>query len=77
MVKYENECVCCPREMGCLGDSCPYTNVRRIYCDSCGDEYSETELKEINNQHICIHCFREMCEEYFDNLPKIDWEDID
>ena len=77
MVKYENECVCCPREMGCLGDSCPYIKVRRIYCDSCGDEYSEDELREINNQHICIHCFREMCEEYFDGLPEIDLEDYE
>ena len=58
--------------MGCLGSSCPYTKVKRIYCDSCGDEYSENEIKEIKSEHICLYCFREMCEEYFNDLPKID-----
>ena len=31
MIKYENECVGCPPERGCLGSSCPYMNVPRLY----------------------------------------------
>ena len=38
MVRIENECVGCPPEMGCIGNLCPYRNVRRYYCDKCGEE---------------------------------------
>ena len=35
MIKCENECVGCPKEMGCLGDGCPNRNVKLAYCDRC------------------------------------------
>lgn len=28
MVTYENECVGCPPEKGCLGSTCPYRKVK-------------------------------------------------
>ena len=39
MVSYENQCVGCDRP--CIGDSCPYRNVRVLTCDSCGYEVIE------------------------------------
>ncbi len=38
MVTYENECVGCPPEMGCLGSACPNRNVKYLYCDKCGED---------------------------------------
>ena len=54
MVKYENECVGCPPEMGCLGESCPNRNVKRLYCDNCKDEFEE--LYEYDGQELCQDC---------------------
>ena len=36
MVRFEDECVGCPPELGCDGDQCPYKNVPRSYGDECG-----------------------------------------
>ena len=41
MIIYEDECVGCPKEMGCLGSACPYKNVPHYCCDSCGCEDDE------------------------------------
>ena len=40
MIRIENDCVGCPKEMGCLGSSCPYRDVPHYYCDECGEEIS-------------------------------------
>lgn len=53
MIKYENDCVGCPPEMGCLGNSCPNKNVARFYCDECGDN---ADLREYDNKQLCEHC---------------------
>ena len=53
MKKIENECVGCPPEIGCLGNSCPYQNVVRFYCDRCGDEAT---LRHYNDEQICADC---------------------
>lgn len=55
MKKYENMCVGCPPETGCLGKICPNINVPMYYCDVChlaaakytwnGDDYCEDCLK--------------------------------
>lgn len=55
MKKIENECVGCPVEMGCIGDSCPHKNVSRFYCDKCGEE--ET-LYHYDGQELCIDCIK-------------------
>ena len=51
MIKYENECVGCPPERGCLGSSCPYINVPRLYCDDCGEE--DEKLYENDDEQLC------------------------
>ena len=27
MIKYYDECVGCPAELGCIGNGCPYLNI--------------------------------------------------
>ena len=54
MVEYEDECVGCPPEMGCLGkDGCPNMHVSHFYCDECGEE--ET-LYQYNDKQLCKSC---------------------
>ena len=38
MIKYEDNCVGCPPEMGCLGSACSNRNVPVFVCDDCGCE---------------------------------------
>lgn len=54
MIKYENECVGCPPEIGCLGSGCPYVNVKRLYCDDCKEETDTLYI--IDNKEICAEC---------------------
>lgn len=56
MRKIENECVCCPSELGCLGNSCSNKNVVRFYCDRCGNE---TTLYDFGGEELCQHCLLE------------------
>lgn len=56
MIKYENDCVSCPPEIGCLGSSCPNRNVPHYYCDKCGDE---AQLYEYDGKELCIDCIAE------------------
>lgn len=58
-VRYENECVGCPKEMGCLGDSCPNRNVPHYSCDECGDE---GDIYEYEGQHYCASCLLSLFE---------------
>lgn len=60
MIEYENECVWCPEDMGCLGTSCKYVNVPHLYCDECGDE--DDVLYEYQNMCLCTQCFLEKYE---------------
>lgn len=62
MLKYEDNCVGCPTEMGCLGKSCPYMNVPVRYCDVCGD-YAKYNLD--NESDICANCARKMLQKIF------------
>ena len=54
MIKYEDECVGCPPEMGCLGDGCPNRNVQRMYCDQCNDEVEEIYI--FDDEELCRDC---------------------
>lgn len=56
MIEFENECVGCPPEMGCLGSTCKYINVPHYYCDECGDE---SKLYEYENKELCENCLLE------------------
>lgn len=53
MVKYENECVGCPPEIGCFGGSCVKRNVPHYYCDECG---AETTLYHWDDRQLCAEC---------------------
>lgn len=63
--KVENQCVECPKEMGCIGESCRYKNVIVDYCDICGDENAEYQ---IDNEDYCKECLKEYLQEAFDEL---------
>lgn len=65
MRKYENECVGCPAEMGCLGNSCPYINVPRDYCDICGEEGAKYR---IYGDDYCEDCIKEYLQDMFNDL---------
>ena len=56
MIRYENECVLCPRELGCLGKACPYQGVPHYYCDKCNDEVDE--LYEVDGDDYCEYCLK-------------------
>ena len=57
MLKIENECVSCG--LPCLGDSCPYRNVERRYCDYCKDEITH-EYYDVDGEELCEDCLKKM-----------------
>ena len=59
MIKYENDCVGCPPEIGCLGSTCPYVNVPHCYCDNCQGEFDE--LYNYNGEQWCEDCILKDC----------------
>ena len=54
MITYEDECVGCPTEMGCMGSACPNRNVPHLYCDRCKEEVDD--LYEWDGKQVCIDC---------------------
>ena len=60
MKTINDECVGCPKEMGCLGEICPNRNVTRLYCDKCNEE---TDLYYYDGQELCIDCIIEQLEQ--------------
>lgn len=60
MIKYENECVGCPPEMGCLGTSCSNRNVPHQYCDCCEEEVEV--LRNYDGEQLCDSCILEKFE---------------
>lgn len=67
MVKFENECVGCPPEMGCLGSCCPYAEVRRLYCDKCKQEVPK--LYVVDGDQFCKECATDkLFEDYVDEV---------
>ena len=55
MIEYENNCVGCPPNLGCLGDTCPNRNVPYLYCDEC-DADVETLYEDESGQQLCEEC---------------------
>lgn len=66
MIRIENECVGCPPDIGCIGNSCPYWSVTRFYCDECDNE--EDVLYWWDGQQLCLDCIEARLErvEYYD-----------
>ena len=56
MKKIVDECVGCPKEIGCFGDTCPNKNVARFYCDVCGEEEM---LYCYDGEELCQDCLLE------------------
>lgn len=56
MKTYEDECIGCPTERGCMGSSCQNRNVLHCYCDNCGDE---TTLYYFDDEELCLNCVAE------------------
>lgn len=54
MITYEDECVGCPTELGCIGSACPNRNVPHLYCDKCKDDVEK--LYKYDGQEICEEC---------------------
>ena len=68
MIRFEDECVGCPPEMGCLGSSCKYRHVPHLYCDNC--EADVDKLYKFNGMELCIDCL-------LDGFETIDVDDIE
>lgn len=60
MIEYRDECVGCPKEMGCVGSYCPYLNVPHKYCDRCGEEIVRNEYSSIDYDDLCKDCYTEL-----------------
>lgn len=75
MITYEDECVGCPTEMGCMGNSCPYMNVKRYCCDCCEEEYPPEDLRKYDNKWWCYDCFIENAKNEWYNLDEVDEND--
>lgn len=60
MVTYENECVGCPPEKGCLGSTCPYRKVKHLYCDKCKEDCGT--LYVVGGAELCESCALEELE---------------
>lgn len=58
MVKIEDRCVVCPREIGCKGPGCPNRNVAVHYCDTCGEELDD--VYEVEDKELCEDCLKEL-----------------
>jgi len=58
MIRFENECVGCPSEMGCLGSACPYAHVPYVYCDKCGEDIDpDSPRYNLDEEyHVCEKC---------------------
>lgn len=55
MIKVEDECVgACPERM--CNSSCPNLNVKRYYCDCCGEEFEPDELYDYDGEMLCKDC---------------------
>ena len=60
----ESHCVDCPREIGCIGKSCPLYEVEVYYCDECKADADFT----VDGRDLCEECARDLMLEYFQEL---------
>ena len=54
MIRFENECVGCPPNMGCMGSGCPYSHVPYLVCDECGEDVEK--LYDTAHGQLCEDC---------------------
>lgn len=56
MKRYENGCVGCPPEMGCVGGFCPQRELVIYVCDRCGDDIDDDDVYMVDDKHLCQSC---------------------
>lgn len=61
----EDNCVGCPPELGCLGNSCPYRSVRVFICDTCQEENAEYKM---DGSDFCESCANQYLNDLFNDL---------
>lgn len=66
MKVYENQCVGCPPEIGCLGNTCPYVNVPVYCCDNKNGH--DIAVYRIDGQDLCEDCTKSLLLELFNEL---------
>lgn len=70
MIEYEDECVGCPPEMGCMGSACPNKRVAHYYCDECGEERT---LRQYGEKQLCENCLMTFVK---DDFPVVEGSEI-
>lgn len=73
MIQYEDDCVGCPPEIGCFGNSCPKRNIPHTYCDRCGDE---ARLYSFDDEQICENCLSAEINEWWGSLTMTERREI-
>lgn len=71
MIKYEDECVGCPSNIGCIGSSCPNMNISHTYCDNCGDEAYLYSF-ENDGEQLCKRCMEKELDKAWSELTYIE-----
>lgn len=74
VIKYANDCVGCPPEIGCLGSSCPQRNVLHTYCDRCGDE--ARLFYSFDDEQLCEDCLSAEIDEWWGSLTMTERREI-
>ena len=73
MRSYENQCVGCPPDIGCMGEACKYMNAPVNHCDWCD---SEDAIFEIDGNDYCENCAKKYLQEMFDELTTLEKAEI-
>ena len=63
MQRIENHCCdCAVPGYQCMGDACPYRNVKVYYCDKCDPkcDWPLDEVYEVDGDELCEECLKKM-----------------
>lgn len=57
MTRIENHCRdCAAPGYPCRGVLCPFTRVKVIYCDRCGEPIDPDEVSRVDGEELCQEC---------------------
>ena len=59
-VVFEDNCLDCPPELGCMGDACPNRREAHYFCDKCDEEVSPEGLYEVDDEDLCENCLKDL-----------------
>lgn len=66
VIEHVNDCVGCPPEIGCMGQSCPYhphdEEREVLVCDACGEEVDDLcrAPYQVEEAWVCECCLKKM-----------------